>query len=188
MTEQYKYGSYFQRLLARLSDTLLLTLPWAIGFNMLVARSADVQSITGNLLGFLVFVFSPTIFVAFVYSALMIHYFGTTIGKFVVGLKVLDAQGKNLFLKRAFFRQTFGYMLSNFIFGLGYLAIIRNKSKQGWHDEVVGSFVVSKNKLWYLGILFIIALMAIHAYFIGSSVGLLLKSFEGLFQLIRLFS
>lgn len=186
MADQYKYGNYYQRLLARLADMLLLTLPWAIGFNMIVARSADIQSVIGNFISYMSLVFFPTLFVAFFYSALMIHFFGTTIGKFALGLKVVDSGGNHLTFKRAFFRQTFGYMLSGFIFGLGFLAVIKNKNKQGWHDEAVGSFVVYNNKLWFLGIVFIFILIAIHLYFNFSSTQLFYKLFVDLSNMTKL--
>lgn len=78
--------------------------------------------------------------------------YGATIGKMLVGVVVKNEHGKNLTIWQSLFRYVVGYTVSWLLFGLGFLWIVRDDKKQGWHDMVTGSLVTktSENR-WVVG-------------------------------------
>jgi len=66
---------------------------------------------------------------------------GQTIGKMACRLKVIKVDGKPLGYGKAFLRWV-GYIISGFIFNLGYLWAAWDKNKQAWHDKIAGSYVI----------------------------------------------
>ncbi len=68
---------------------------------------------------------------------------GQTVGKYLCKIKVVDLNEEHLSFMRSFVR-FLGYFLSFYSFGLGFLWILFDKNKQGFHDKLAGSFVVEK--------------------------------------------
>jgi uncharacterized RDD family membrane protein YckC len=65
-----------------------------------------------------------------------------TLGKWLRGIRVTSADGQGIPFVKALLRnliKTVGIL----VIGLGVIRIIWNEQKQGWHDELVGSFVVA---------------------------------------------
>ncbi len=81
------------------------------------------------------------IFLFFLYF-LICHSFGVTIGKKIVGIRVVQSDGSRPGFGRALLRETIGRWLAGLIFYLGYLWIAWDSHKQGWHDKVAGTFVI----------------------------------------------
>jgi uncharacterized RDD family membrane protein YckC len=68
---------------------------------------------------------------------------GQTIGKRVLGIKVVDARtGMPIGVGRAIGR-SFARILSTIVFGLGYLWMLWDPNKQTWHDKIVSSYVIT---------------------------------------------
>lgn len=103
--------------------------------------------------------------------------FGATIGKMLVGVVVKNEQGKNLTIWQGFFRYIIGYMVSSLLFGLGFLWIIKDPKKQGWHDMVAGSYVTktSENR-WIVGIMVLIFLLAFNGVLGVSAVNSVMQN------------
>lgn len=72
--------------------------------------------------------------------------YGATPGKMIQGLKVIstDAQKEQFGLGTSVVR-LIGYVISWVVFLLGFLWIIWDKDKQGWHDKMAKTYVV---KYW----------------------------------------
>lgn len=66
---------------------------------------------------------------------------GQTPGKMMCGLKVIRVNGEPLGYGKAFLRWV-GYMVSGFLFCLGFLWAGWDKNKQAWHDKIVGTYVI----------------------------------------------
>lgn len=97
------------------------------------------------------------------------HYFGGPIGKLLTGLKVVNENGNYLSLKRSIFRHTVGYQFSAILFGLGFLAIIKDPQKQAWHDKAVGSKVIAAKKQWPLALFILLVLLISNLYIFYSA-------------------
>lgn len=78
------------------------------------------------------------------YSVLLwVNWNGQTLGKKVMKIKVVTESGKAVGYKEAVVR-FLGYILSGAVLGLGFLWIIWDKKKQGWHDKIAGTLVVKE--------------------------------------------
>jgi uncharacterized RDD family membrane protein YckC len=65
---------------------------------------------------------------------------GQTPGKRVLGLRVVRTDGTRLRFGNAL-RREIGYLASNILY-LGFLWILIDKRRQGWHDKIAGTIVV----------------------------------------------
>lgn len=79
---------------------------------------------------------------AFLYMWLALTVFGKTIGKTVLGLRVVGSDGTvALHSNRALVR-TLTYPISIGLFGLGLFGIVWGRERRAWHDHFAGSAVV----------------------------------------------
>lgn len=79
----------------------------------------------------------------FLYMTIMVGFTGTTIGKFIFGLKVVDEYGDKPGFGRAFARswmETFCVVL----LGVGYLFAFFDEKKRALHDHLSGTRVVRR--------------------------------------------
>ncbi|HEX9896152.1 MAG TPA: RDD family protein [Dehalococcoidales bacterium] len=76
-----------------------------------------------------------------VYWTVAIGWKGRTLGKFMLGMKVVKTDGSRVGYLRAFGRY-WGYVLCNLTLGFGFLAIAWNKQKRGLHDFICDTMVV----------------------------------------------
>jgi len=67
---------------------------------------------------------------------------GQTIGMKAVKIKLCGTDGTYpIGYKKGFLRWV-GMTISNLVIGLGYLWILIDENKQGWHDKMAGTYVV----------------------------------------------
>jgi uncharacterized RDD family membrane protein YckC len=66
---------------------------------------------------------------------------GKTVGKAILGLRVVSRDGHGLSLGRSLLRVV-GYALSQFFFYLGFLWVAVDGRQRGWHDYLAGTYVV----------------------------------------------
>ncbi len=69
-----------------------------------------------------------------------------TLGKYLLGIKVVDSHGETLSFTKALVR-TLMKVVSYVALGAGFLWIAFTKQKQGWHDKAAKTFVVSRNSV-----------------------------------------
>jgi uncharacterized RDD family membrane protein YckC len=67
---------------------------------------------------------------------------GQTLGKMAVGIRVVNAEGSIPGLGIAALREIPGKILSTIAIYLGFLWIIWDGQKQGWHDKIANTYVV----------------------------------------------
>lgn len=67
---------------------------------------------------------------------------GQTPGKMLLRLKVVQASGDEMTYGVAFLRWV-GYLVSSVFLFVGYLWVAFDKRKQGWHDKIAATVVVS---------------------------------------------
>lgn len=82
--------------------------------------------------------------VYYVYFALMTKLFQQTLGKMIVGIKVIQTDEGKLTWKDVFFREVVGRILHNVFFALKllYLIVAFTREKQGIHDMIGNTRVV----------------------------------------------
>lgn len=150
MTES-SYGGFWRRTVAFLIDKTILNLTSLILFFIgILALGLGIHSSA--------YVFSTEIFIKLTGSFLASYYImatllnvlyftyfhgttGQTIGKKILGLKVVQSTGEPMTPGIAFLRWV-GYIISGLILYLGYIWIAFDGKKQGWHDKIAGTCVI----------------------------------------------
>lgn len=80
---------------------------------------------------------------ASLYFLLMTRIFGQTIGKMIMGIKVIGTDGFPPGWSSLFFREVIGRFISQMAgVHLGYIWAIFNLRKQGWHDFLGDTYVI----------------------------------------------
>jgi uncharacterized RDD family membrane protein YckC len=67
---------------------------------------------------------------------------GQTLGKRVLGIKVVNVQGDRPELGVSALREVLGKLVSCIALCIGFLWIIFDGQKQGWHDKIANTYVV----------------------------------------------
>jgi len=81
---------------------------------------------------------------AVAYSVVSWSWFGRTPGKAFLGLAVTTADGGRPGVLRSLLR-FLGYLLSTIPLGAGFLWILVDDHRRGWHDHLAGTRVVYRN-------------------------------------------
>ncbi|MCX7784007.1 MAG: RDD family protein [Meiothermus sp.] len=89
-------------------------------------------------------VFSPLAW--FLYSVLPLTRSGSTLGKEIMGIRVVSQGGQNPSLLQAFMRESAGRWLNAMVLNLGLLFVFWDQDRQTLHDMVADTFVVWKNQ------------------------------------------
>ncbi len=122
-----EYMGFWIRLAALIIDYLALSV-----ITFIVASFEHVPSILFTVLA-----------LPWLYYWLFTGLKGQTLGKMAVGIKVFNATGSVPGLGRAALREIPGKILSTIAIYLGFLWVIWDKQKQGWHDKIASTYVVN---------------------------------------------
>jgi len=153
VTPQVEYASFGRRTVASLLDGIILTLAislpffaifFAIGLFFGASSTDSVSGQQGSML-FILSLFQQVITFAanIIYPLYFIGSRGQTPGKMIMKIKVLRLdQTKPPGYTTAFIRETVGKILSSIVFGLGFLWVVWDDKKQGWHDKIAKTVVV----------------------------------------------
>ena len=141
LTVEYHEVSFLRRrFCAFLIDSFIAL--WILGLVSVVVTAAllginqfENDSVVGLTL--LSFVFITYYF----YHLIFWSALGATPGKWILKLRVVDADGREIRFARALAR-TFGYLVSLGGFGIGFFLIPFDPLAQGWHDKIAGTYVV----------------------------------------------
>ena len=138
------YAGFISRLIAYGIDVAIITVTlilttWLVntvlvlfGLDDLAALETFLKILLSSLFALL---FSLGYFVLFWSVA------SQTPGKTLMGLRIVTTGGDPLTFGRAV-RRVLGYILSTFVLFLGFVWILADDRRQGWHDKIAGTFVV----------------------------------------------
>ncbi|MDZ4164214.1 MAG: RDD family protein [Smithellaceae bacterium] len=147
------YGGFWRRAAALLIDkAILMTLSIFFFFLGVLAQlmASDSPQLMGDLFfgratemagGFLFIYYLAVAILGLLYFTYFIGYAAQTPGKMLFGLYVIRTDGKNMNYRQAFLRWI-GYLLSGLVFYLGFLWVIFDRKRQGWHDKLADSIVI----------------------------------------------
>ena len=139
-----QHVGFLIRLVAYIIDAIILAIDQGILMAIFGLSSFMTQSGGGSqvsigalqIIGFiLILVWDIGYFVYFWSSS------GQTPGKMIMGIKVVSVDGGPVSVGKAIVR-LIGYAISGIVIYLGFLWIIWDKEKQGWHDKIAGTYVV----------------------------------------------
>jgi uncharacterized RDD family membrane protein YckC len=137
-----RYGGPLTRLLAVMIDSAVISFGFtlvvaALVFVLnLVAPSFTPPEVSGLAYGVGLLVFS------FFYLWVSYAVFGKTIGKTILGLRVVSADGHAAMSARQPFVRVITYPLSFLFLGIGLLGVVFNPQRQAWHDRFAKTAVV----------------------------------------------
>jgi uncharacterized RDD family membrane protein YckC len=145
ITPLTEYASFKRRFAATIIDILWISL-WISWCSYLIAgedwisRSNEVSLISLEQFAWQAFLLNEIL------PALLTLWFwikyAATPGKLLFDCEIVDADtGNPINAKQAFLRYL-GYFFSTFALGLGFLWIIWDKRKQGWHDKMAHTVVI----------------------------------------------
>lgn len=78
---------------------------------------------------------------------LIMAHFGSSVGKRVVGIKVVKADGGQPgCITGVLLREIIGKLISSIIILLGFIWIIFDDKRQGWHDKIAETYVVRTDR------------------------------------------
>lgn len=80
--------------------------------------------------------------ISFGYYILLTAAFGATLGKMALGMTVVDENGQRAGFFKVLLRETIGKIVSAIVLLLGFIWILFDDKRQGWHDKIGGTFVV----------------------------------------------
>ena len=130
-----KKAGVFGRWIAMMIDPGIALLAWLIPTLVFSAISNTLAAIFAILFPIAYFVWFLTLLAK-----------GTTPGKMVMGLQVVDQRTGGIpGFGTMFVREVFGRLLSGLIFSLGYLWALFDKNAQTWHDKLAGTVVIKKS-------------------------------------------
>lgn len=138
------YAGFVSRLLAYAIDLAIITI-CLVFFGWLIQTVNSIFQL--NLINSLpdlakVLVTSITaLFFAAGYFTFFWTLVGQTPGKLLLGLRVVDQDGKNPTFGRSLIR-VIGYALSALALYAGYWWILFDNRRQGWHDKLAGTYVI----------------------------------------------
>ena len=80
----------------------------------------------------------------------MTKHFGQTIGKMIMGLKVISLTDEHLTWSAVIFRELIGRYISKTALFLGYAAVAFTNKKRGFHDYFAETSVIHEKQPAYL--------------------------------------
>jgi|GEM_PF-1593535 len=161
------YAGFWLRFVANFIDSMLfLPVSWAVLYLLFSTEWSFFQCI-------LFFIIISTLLDA-AYEILLTSRLGGTLGKIMLGIKVVDEKGNKLSLGMSTGRY-FSKLISCLILFIGFLMIAWDKKKQGLHDHIMDSYVVDSKNKWqnrrkYVIIIFILLILGYYIY--SFSVGM----------------
>lgn len=91
-----------------------------------------------------------------------------TLGKKLLGIKVINKDGGNLSVFRAFIR-VIGYFISSFTINIGYIMALFNQNRRALHDFLAGSVVIrTREKSPFIEGVILVVSWACLAFLVGS--------------------
>ena len=136
--EAVQYVGFGSRFLASIIDSVLvvmLTLP--ILYSIYGAEYFETDASFKGSSDFIISYILPVLVVILFWI-----YKSATPGKMLVSAKIVDAKTGNQPTPLQCITRYLGYYVSMFALGLGFLWILWDDKKQGWHDKMAGTVVI----------------------------------------------
>ncbi len=158
MQIQPRYAGFFLRLVASFFDTLFLALPLGViiyfisggewfdfatfQHNMQLALSGDPHALQNQPQTSFTWELIFEISVLAVTIVFWEKWGGTTPGKRLVSIKIVDAKTLGEITDKQAITRSLGYIPSTLFFGIGFLMVLFRKDKRALHDLLADTSVI----------------------------------------------
>jgi uncharacterized RDD family membrane protein YckC len=142
------YASFWKRLFAYLIDSAIVGFIVGVpagclgGIAPLFMTEMDEELLVFVIVIIALIVGLWAVIASILYFAIMWSRTGQTLGKKLLGIKVVTAEWVPPSFWRAAGRAVIGYWLSDLVFGLGFLWMLWDDYQQCWHDKLFGTYVI----------------------------------------------
>lgn len=140
----YKYAGFWRRFAAAfIDDIIFLVVIFALRslLQLLTDQAIEYNKDSGfRTIGAISLV---------AYNIVALRFFGTTIGKGILHLKVVTKEFKKLSLWQIIKRESVGKFISGIVYDLGYLWVAIDDKNMGWHDKIAGTIVINTQPITY---------------------------------------
>lgn len=164
------YATFLQRLMASITDSLILSLIPLVGAAFLFSAQDEIDFLY-KLILIVTLALIPYIIFRVIYHTWFISQVGATPGKQIWGVVVTDDNDQTLSFKMAFFREVILKLVSSFCLGLGYLWMLGHEKKQTWHDLLAGTQVKSVDKSIAVSLAWLMLIAIVQALLIFYLIG-----------------
>ena len=123
---EIEFAGFWRRFIAYQVDLIILSLMRGFIFRSKLLGSIESWAVTLINIGYFVWPYSTS---------------GQTIGKQILGIRVVAIDGSFLNWRKGFLR-FLGYIPSTIAFLMGFLWSIGDANKQAWHDKIAGTCVI----------------------------------------------
>lgn len=164
-TPEFGYGGFWRRFIASMLDGFIIGLVTSPLTYSVTSHSTTSSTSTSNSL--------PTFLISAAYILFFwVYQNGQTLGKKIMGLRIVKENGQSLDFPTAVTRY-FGYLISAAVFCLGLISAAFNPKKQGWHDKMANTIVIKTDNRSHLGwTIFISIIIAIAFVSLISAIAL----------------
>ncbi|RXJ93432.1 RDD family protein [Malaciobacter molluscorum] len=134
-------ASIRSRVLAFIVDDLLITILVFIIFGDTIKAAGDDITLAINIISTQFVV--PLLIIKFTYQAFFIWYYGATVGKIMLKIRVIDYNNfGRVSLEGAIFR-SIGRIFSEMFFYIGFILGFFDQARQTFHDKIGRTLVVN---------------------------------------------
>src|SRR5262245_18792621 len=149
-----RFGGFWRRFAAYWIDTLPIVAVVAVVFYFFLGFDAKLERYLSRgprdldarrqFLGGRNDIRDLSLFLYLAYCAVMeASQLRGTVGKWIMGVAVVTEDGSRLTYTQSMKRNS-AKIVSFLVLGLGCLSVAWSRSKQGWHDKLVGTYVVRR--------------------------------------------
>ncbi len=136
-----EYAGFITRLLAFVVDALIVTVSIGIVTEVATFLSDFFRSSEWAQAFITLVTLTVSLLVYIAYYVGLWVFAGQTLGKALMGLRVVSVDGDRVHIRQAFIRLA-GYWLSALLFFLGYLISLVDDQRRCLHDRLAGTLVV----------------------------------------------
>jgi len=133
--ERYRYAGFWLRFVAAVLDGIVLWAVSELSLN-LIRKSQGIDPSSFS------WVDGVEVLVGWAYFIILTKVFGQTLGKMIVGIRVIRRKGGENSWGNIILRETIGKFLSAVLLLIGYLMAAFDGKKRALHDRIAGTYVV----------------------------------------------
>ena len=139
-TENLELASFTRRAIAFVIDDLIVSILVLIIFWENISSTGD--DLAAMLVVMNQFIL-PVLFLKLVYQAFFVYYYGATIGKIIVKIRVIDYNHFQRVSLSSSILRSFARILSEMFFYIGFVFAFFTEGRQSFHDKMGKTLVVN---------------------------------------------
>ncbi len=139
-TNNLELASVLRRFFSFLIDEILVTiLVYVVFWDKLVTNAMDVDQLAIALASLVV----PVLVIKFIYQSFFVWYYGATIGKIILKIKVIDFYDFGRVSLKTSITRSIGRLVSEYFVYIGFLVAFFTEGRQTFHDKIGRTLVIN---------------------------------------------